>query len=65
MRNISHRLTYVDRWSQLEVLFGEVVEPSRSKAFVEDMHHWNLALRVYSLTPLPAMYLCLLYLLEI
>lgn len=34
---------------QLVVLFGDVVKPSRDKALVEDIYHWNLALRVYSL----------------
>lgn len=47
---------YLNTCLQLVMLFGQVMDPLRGEALLEEMHHldhWGLALRVYGLVLLP------------
>lgn len=49
---------------QLVEQFAEVIEPIRCVALLEEVPRWGQAWRVYPLSPLPVLLLCLLYVFE-
>lgn len=53
MRNASRRFMVWGTWSQLVVLFGEVMEPAEGGALLGEGSHWGWLLMTDSLPLLP------------
>lgn len=65
MRNLPHKLMYLNPGSQLLAeLFGELMESLVGGALLEEVCHWEVALKVCSLVLLSVLSSCLLSAIE-
>ena len=53
IKNAPQRLMYLSNWHPADILFIEVTESLDVRGLLEEVHHWEPASRIVSLTALP------------
>lgn len=55
LKNVLHGIMYLNTFSWLVVLFGDIMELLRCRILLEEVRHWKWALRVYGLVSFPVL----------